>query len=147
MGKSKVMFLVMLTVSWMVFSGCAFFQGGAGGQAGDDENLQVVAEIAARRLGVAFAQKEPELVNKVSEYCDTMLDQEDGRISAMMLYGLRYLSAKYTGDPLLADDLVSIARLLGINLTQADAVLDESRLAPARVVIAAFQTGLKGASL
>src|SRR4030042_3296517 len=116
--KIKNYFIVTLLCLVMTLTGCF------GMQIKGDPELSAVAEIAARRIGYLVAQNENANLETIRKYCDYLLIQDDETVQKMALHGLRYLATKYTGDPLVADDLVTILKLLGIDLSVHDINLD-----------------------
>jgi hypothetical protein len=69
------------------------------------------------------------------------LDSEDENISEIVIEGLRKLSKDYADDELIADDLLDIMSLVGINLSAPDVQISDTSLI--KSIIKAFQTGIK----
>lgn len=136
--KTVLMIFCILLVMAMM-AGCATM---GTQQDGVDDPQIIIAEILARRIGAAVAAQDPDGVPQAIAFCDALMGLEDAEVGGMMVYGLQYVSAKYTDDPLLADDLISVLKLLGLDLAQPDVALDGNKLGLARATIAAFKTGL-----
>ena len=134
--KNVLMIIVMCFM--MMLSGCSFWQ------IKTTPEINAIAEIAARRIGVYVAQNENTNIATINKYCDQALKADSANLEEMTLFGLRYLADKYTGDKLLADDLVSVMKLLGVNLEDETMGLDMGEIATLRAIITAFQTGLNG---
>ncbi|MCK9281953.1 MAG: hypothetical protein M0P71_15115 [Melioribacteraceae bacterium] len=136
MKRLSVLFILL---AMFCLTGCL----STGMQIKGDSELSAVAEIAARRIGFFVAQNEKANIETITKYVDLLLTQDDDQLQAMALYGLRYLSTKYTGDPLLADDLLTVMRLLGVDLSLDEIDLDGGDLKTLRVFAEAFRKGLK----
>lgn len=138
MKKLILSVLCILVLSFSFMPGCTTTP-----ERLDKETTIAIAEIVSRRAGAYIAQKNPYLVNTAVQYCETLLEQDQDDINAMLLHGLRFLSDKYTGDPLIADDLVSIIKLLGINLEVPEFSLDDEQFVLVKAMVKAFMVGLQ----
>lgn len=135
-------YALCVLVCWimLVFSGCSFSI--PNWQVIGDEELNPIAEMAARRIGQAIAKNAN--VETINNYCNDIINEDisDSDMQALTLTGLRYLADKYAHDPMLADDLISIIKLLGVDLKAPELDLDRGKIRLLKALITAFQTGI-----
>ena len=139
--KIKNYFLTtMACLIMLCFTGCSFTM--PKWQVLGDEELNPIAEITARRIGWFVAKNENTNIETINKYCNKLTETSTAEINEMTLFGLRYLADKYAGDPMIADDLMSLVKLLGIDLTTGGISIDPGKERILKAVIQAFQKGL-----
>lgn len=134
--------MVCMIMAMGLISGCASTGNVTGLQIKSDSQIQAIAEIAARRLGYQISLKEAVNKDTILKYINQMESMDDAQVQTLALYGMRYISTKYTGDPLLADDLMSIIKLLGIDLSVQKLNLDGGDIKTLKAIILAFKSGM-----
>jgi hypothetical protein len=136
MNKIFIMFLILVL---SLMAGCSTLQ------IKDDTELTPLGEIAARRIGHQVALKDPAKVTYLIEKCDEILNAATDIDAAkpLLMAALRYAADKYTGDPLIADDLISILKYYRINIANPVIDLDSGEVRTLMAFIRAFRAGLK----
>ena len=112
----------------------------------DDAEINAIAEIAVRRIAYQLALKEPEKVDYLISKADEILNAADNidAVKPLLITGLRYAAEKYAGDPLIADDLVSLLKLFRVDFDSVDIDMDRGEVRTLLVLVQALKQGLKG---
>jgi hypothetical protein len=129
----KTVFLLMVC---FLLAGCTTLQ------IKDDSEINPLAVIAARRIAHNAAIKDPDKVEYLKEKTDEILSAKIEDAKPLLLEAIRYASAHYTGDPMLAEDIISLAGLFRVDLTAPDIDWDIGELRTFYALVRAFRTGL-----
>lgn len=108
----------------------------------DDSEINAIAEIIARRVAYQVSLKDPGKVEYLKQEIDKILNTDIENIEPLLLEAIRYASAHYTGDPLLAEDIISLAKLFRIDLSAPVIDLDRGEIRTFFALVKAFRIGL-----
>lgn len=121
---------------------CMFFTGCVTLQVKNDEAMNGITEIIARRIAVNVAQTEPDRVQYLKEKCDEILSVGLEESAPLLQEAARYAVNRYIGDPLLYDDIMSMFKLFGVTPDVPDINLDMGELRTLRNAMAVFRKAL-----
>ena len=130
----KTMILFLLVGVLVSITSCITFQ------VKDDEAMNGVVEIISRRVATNVLKSEtPEKLEYLRSKCDEILSMDLEESYPLMETALRYGVARYSGDPLLYDDILSLCKLFGIDLKSPDMDFDMGELRTLRAGLLAFR--------
>lgn len=121
---------------------CMFFTGCVTLQVKNDEAMNGITEIIARRIAVNVAQTEPDRVQHLKEKCDEILSAGIDESAPLIQEAARYAVRRYTGDPHLYDDIMSMMKLFGVTPDMPEFNPDMGELRTLRNAIAVFRKAL-----
>ena len=131
--KFKKIVLLLVSVIFF-FTGCITIQ------VKNDEAMNGVVEIISRRVATNVLKSEaPDKLEYVKNKCDEILSMDLEESYPLMETALRYGVARYSGDPLLYDDILSLCKLFGIDLKSPDMDFDMGELRTLRAGLLAFR--------
>lgn len=121
---------------------CMFFTGCVTLQVKSDEAMNGLTEIIVRRIAVNVAKTEPEKMQYLKEKCDEILAVGIEDSAPLLQEAARYAVNRYTGDPLLYDDIMSMFKLFGVTPDVPEINPDMGDLRTLRNAIAVFRKAL-----
>lgn len=132
----KFLLIALVTFFTLTASGCLTMQ------IKGDEQLNPIVEITARRVANGIAKNSPDKVNYIIKECDKILsvDIEDG--IPLMTTAIKYAVDKYTNDPLLFKDIMSLAKFYGVDLKDPEIDLDLGDVRSLRNALEEFRFAL-----
>jgi len=131
--KFKKFVLLLVSVIFF-FTGCITIQ------VKNDEAINGIVEIIARRVATNVIKAEsPDKLEYVKNKCDEILSMDLEESYPLMETALRYGVARYSGDPLLYDDIISLCKLFGVDLNTPDMDFDMGELRTLRAGLLAFR--------
>lgn len=120
----------------MFFTGCVTLQ------VKNDDAMNGLTEIIVRRIAVNVAKREPDKVAYLKEKCDEILAVGIDESAPLIQAAARYAVQRYTGDPLLYDDIMSMFKLFGVTPDVPEINPDMGELRTLRNAIAVFRKAL-----
>lgn len=120
----------------MFFTGCVTLQ------VKDDAATNGLTEIIARRIAVNVAKTEPDKVAYLKEKCDEILAAGVDESAPLIQAAARYAVQRYTGDPLLYEDIMSMFKLFGVTPDVPEFNPDMGKLRTLRNAISVFRKAL-----
>lgn len=130
---------ILLVVLVMVIAAC---QGCVTLQVKSDEAMNGITEIVARRVAVNVAKAEPDKVQYLKEKCDEILSVGLEESAPLLQAAVKYAMQRYTGDPLLYDDILSLMKLFGVTPDVPEINPDMGELRTLRNAVAVFRKAL-----
>lgn len=114
----KTLTSLFIGVVLLMVSGCA----GLGINVDiSDEALYSMERIAARTLAYKIAEKNPELVDEMSNFCGDFIKTLDAQenVYTMILNAKQYLGTQITDDPLMQANFSDLLSLLNVSVVPA----------------------------
>ena len=118
---------------------------GLGGCVALEPTESILAEMAARRVAFYVGQSNPDLIVPGIEACDLILQANDTDVAGAILMSAVRVAVEQidVDDPFIAQDIMSIMKLLGIN-REAE-LTKEIDLGDLHVIATAIKVGLGAA--
>ena len=135
----KKLIICLALLAFIVPIGCSSLQ------IGNEQTQEVIIEIAARNLAYQIAKKNPDIVVPGIAFCRGFLEVTGDKAQTVILLdkAMEYLAERIGGDDLLMADMMTLAKLLGLNLDLPDLSLDIPKLRLVKVAVSGFLSGLE----